>query len=691
MSQKIRRFPLPLRRAAAAVALLVLALALFGPPRTARAADSLSFATLGSAGSGIGQLSGPRGVAVDSSGNIYVTDTGNNRLQKYSPTSTSWVVFGENDISSSVASLQGILSTGDHGKIYVTYVGANMLFGKLLVYSNYMRSGTYGIDWPAYGLSFDPTDLTSSNIYITTYLQDADFVDGTVLEKNINSESFGDFYGSVIPSKAIAINSNKDLYLVQHLDDPATDTIIKYTYDTSSADWKWSETLGSHGTGVGEFSDPHSIAVDTAGNLYVADTGNNRIQIYDVNTNTWTAWGGTSTGTTAGKFNAPQGIAVGSDGIVYVADTGNNRIQVGAASSPTATLVNAPASSTAKTSYSLTVTGTNVSNYKYSLDSSSWSGSTQTADPITLSGLSQGLHTLKLIGGNVQGYWQAEGSATVYYWTIKSKAQAVISNPPASVTALTNFSLTIGGTDVTQYRYHLDTDDWSAAATGPISLSSLALGSHTLYVIGGDSESVWQDTASPTTATWEIRATPQATITNPPASATTLTSFSVTIAGDNVTQYKYHLDSNDWSAASDVTTPISLSGMSSGAHTLYVLGSDGTLWQDAASPTSATWTVNPPVAALTNAPGSPTTDRSYSLIVGGSNVSQYKYRLDSGAWSVATDIATPITLASLDIGSHNLSIVGGNDVLWQDTASPSAYAWVIKAMPANVAVMLLLQ
>lgn len=39
----------------------------------------------GSLGSGNGQFNSPRGMAVDSSGNVYVADTGNNRIQKFSP------------------------------------------------------------------------------------------------------------------------------------------------------------------------------------------------------------------------------------------------------------------------------------------------------------------------------------------------------------------------------------------------------------------------------------------------------------------------------------------------------------------------------------------------------------------------------------------------------------------------------
>ena len=65
-------------------------------------------------------------------------------------------------------------------------------------------------------------------------------------------------------------------------------------------------------------SDPRGVAADSAGNLYIADTGNNRIRRVD-------AAGVISTLGDA-EFSFPRGVAVGTDGAVYVADTGKHRI-----------------------------------------------------------------------------------------------------------------------------------------------------------------------------------------------------------------------------------------------------------------------------------------------------------------------------------------------------------------------------
>jgi len=82
---------------------------------------------------------------------------------------------------------------------------------------------------------------------------------------------------------------------------------------------------GGSGTGNGQFGGPEGIAIDAANNIYIADTGNHRIQKFDTSGTFVTKWG--TNGSADGQFDTPWGVSVDSLGDVYVADTNNNRIQ----------------------------------------------------------------------------------------------------------------------------------------------------------------------------------------------------------------------------------------------------------------------------------------------------------------------------------------------------------------------------
>jgi len=98
-------------------------------------------------------------------------------------------------------------------------------------------------------------------------------------------------------------------------------------------------TSGSTGAGgaatAAELNTPTGVAVDPAGNLYIADSGNNRIQEVSASTGIITTIAGTGTPgytgdtglATAATLNDPTGIAIDSVGILYIADTGNNALR----------------------------------------------------------------------------------------------------------------------------------------------------------------------------------------------------------------------------------------------------------------------------------------------------------------------------------------------------------------------------
>lgn len=73
-------------------------------------------------------------------------------------------------------------------------------------------------------------------------------------------------------------------------------------------------------------SAPEGIAADSSGNIYVADTGNNRIRKYNSSLVHQLNWG--SAGSADGQFNAPKGMVFDAADRLYVCDSGNNRVQV---------------------------------------------------------------------------------------------------------------------------------------------------------------------------------------------------------------------------------------------------------------------------------------------------------------------------------------------------------------------------
>lgn len=91
------------------------------------------------------------------------------------------------------------------------------------------------------------------------------------------------------------------------------------------------EVVGGFGIGNGSFDRPVDVAVDTDGNFYVLDAGNNRVQRYDSFSNYLTSWG--AYGTRPGEFINPKAILVdttrtGGFHYIFVLDAGNHRVQI---------------------------------------------------------------------------------------------------------------------------------------------------------------------------------------------------------------------------------------------------------------------------------------------------------------------------------------------------------------------------
>jgi sugar lactone lactonase YvrE len=129
--------------------------------------------------------------------------------------------------------------------------------------------------------------------------------------------------GLVDPVGIALDTSNRFLYVV----DTQQDQVLVYDADSL----KLLRRIGTGGknhylTTPGDFGAPQGVALDREGNVYVTDTLNNRVEIFDADGNFISLFGRHGDG--PGYFARPKGIAVDGDGHIWVADEMNDRLQV---------------------------------------------------------------------------------------------------------------------------------------------------------------------------------------------------------------------------------------------------------------------------------------------------------------------------------------------------------------------------
>jgi uncharacterized protein (TIGR03663 family) len=307
-----------------------------------------------------GQLAFPRGIALDQSGNLFVADSGNQRIAVVDP--------------------QGQLSFWGSPCMLDTGSGCMDLDGEGPLP---LGAGQFNEPW---GVAVDPEGRVyvadTWNHRIQVFDQTGQFLgqwgEGRLVDAEIDTRGragtpFG-FYGP----RAVAVDLEGRVYVA----DTGNERIMAYTIGTDAegnvtADFfqQW----GTMGPEEGQFLEPVGVAVDASGRVYVVDTLNGRVQAFAPGTDgfvdpipaaTWevTGWDSTSRenkpyiatgpggqvyftvperhyaavtdgggdilavwggyGSNQSSFNLPIGVAVDEQGRVYVSDSGNGRVLV---------------------------------------------------------------------------------------------------------------------------------------------------------------------------------------------------------------------------------------------------------------------------------------------------------------------------------------------------------------------------
>jgi len=225
----------------------------------------------------------PSDIAVDTGGNVYVTDNWADRVWKYSPSGDEITHWGSKGSGEGQFSVPAHIAIDNKGFVYITDIHNNRI-----------------------------QKFTSEGMYISHW----NFLPRGLIECSPIDTSPRKCWGEAHSFGGITTGADGNLYIV----DGSNNSIHKTT-----PDGKYLAKWGSEGTGKGQFSNPTDIAFDREGNFFVADTANNRVQKFSADGTFLTTWG--SKGPANGQFFSPGGISVDRKGFVYVVDSTLNCVQ----------------------------------------------------------------------------------------------------------------------------------------------------------------------------------------------------------------------------------------------------------------------------------------------------------------------------------------------------------------------------
>ena len=266
-----------------------------------------------------------QGLAADNAGNVYIADFHNNSIRRISPSGIVSIVAGTANTGGGSA----VDGTGDIARFNGPSAVAVTPDGTVLYIGDANNNKIRRISLNPFSDPTNPTNWTVATIAGSGTQSTADGpgnVASLVLPEGVCLDSFGTIYASEDAGNRI-----------KRIDFQGGNPNV-------SADWRVTTIAGDtsttfpatgwvDGTGTSaRFADPVQIVCDLAGNIYVADSFNNRIRKVTsggvVTTVAGSTFGYTDATGAAAQFSQPDGLGIDASGYLYVADTSSQRIRM---------------------------------------------------------------------------------------------------------------------------------------------------------------------------------------------------------------------------------------------------------------------------------------------------------------------------------------------------------------------------